>query len=133
MKYNLKLTRHWKIQNGIDIPEIHQRLQGILSDTKSKPVDIPKGLSVEEAIQRIEARKKRTFLPHQEKLKKEFQDDLKWLKIQLGEAEAMRLVKEDWLLIGQTLIFGAEEPAYEEVREAVQEAVERRKALKASG
>ena len=95
--------------------------EGALDGLHAGPLD------VERANQKILQRKKLTDLPFRKQLEDEFQRDLSWVKIRKGEAEAMRLVQEDWLVVGNTLFFGEEQPDYQQVSTAISTALDRRK------
>ena len=122
----LRLASYFQIKKGNRIPFIDERIQSILEGKSSLSVDIAPGPSIEEALARIEERKRRNSLPHQEALEKDMNIDLGWVQAHLGEEDALRLVEKDWLIIGQSLFFASQSPSYEEVKSAVSELVSKK-------
>ena len=126
-KTQLPLTQHFTIQKGKAIPSIDNRMRAFFEGETSAAVEIPPGPTLEEALARVEERKERERLPHRAELEKEMQQDLGWVKTQLGEEDALRMVEKDWLIVGQTVFFASSTPSYEHVQTAVQEMVSRQK------
>jgi hypothetical protein len=88
-------------------------------------------VDIDAAAKRAERARNRATLPHRTALETELSENLSWISAKLGEAEAMRLVEKDWLVVGKTIVFGADEPSYSQVKAAVNEALSRRdKAVK---
>jgi hypothetical protein len=125
-KTQLPLTQHFQIKKGKSIDFIDSRIQSVLKGGESSHVEIEAGPTVDEALGRIQERKKRAMLPHQKELEQELNTDLDWVRAQVGEKDALDLVEKDWLIVGKTLFFAADSPSYEEVKNAVEELVERR-------
>ena len=100
MSNQLILSRYWNIPVSSEIKTISERLQAVYQDRDPGPIDVDESVDVEKANQAILERKKLTRLPFREQLEDEFQRDLSWLKIRKGESEAMRLIQEDWLVVG---------------------------------
>ena len=116
----LVLTRHFVIQKGKDIALIQNHMQAFFSQ-KQLPLDIPKGTSVDEALQNIARRKEESGLPYKRELESEFERSLDWMRVQTGEADALRLIEKDWILVGSTIFFASKQPTYEETRGAVEQ------------
>ena len=127
MSNQLILSRYWNIPVSSEIKTISERLQAVYQDRDPGPIDVDESVDVEKANQAILERKKLTRLPFREQLEDEFQRDLSWLKIRKGESEAMRLIQEDWLVVGDTLFFGDEQPNYQQVRTAISSVISKRK------
>ena len=123
----LSLNRYWNIPSTPKIISISERLHAVFQDQDPGPVEVDGPIDVDEAQRRIEARKNRQTLPFQEQLEQDFNRDLSWLSIRKGESEAMRLIQEDWLVVGSTMFFGAEKPTYQQVKSAVTKAISKRK------
>ena len=120
-KPQLPLTQHFHIQKGEKISFIDERMEALLGRGESLEVEITPGMTVEEALDNIKSRKEKKTLPHQNQLESELGASLDWVRVQVGERDALDLVEKDWLIVGDTVFFASERPAYEEVKTAVQE------------
>lgn len=127
MADKLAMSRYWALPLSPQIKVIVDRLDTAYQNADPGPADLGPRIDTEEVVQRVRERRKKTALPYRQELEAEFGTDLSWLRSRMGESEAMRLVEEDWLVVGQTLVFGAERPSYTEVKTAVGQVLERKK------
>ena len=123
----LNLTRYWNIPPTPKIGSISKRLHAVYHDLDPGPVEVDEAIDIDEAFRQVEHRKRRTKLPFQQQLEEEFKRDLSWLNIRKGESEAMRLIQEDWLVVGNTMFFGDEQPSYQQVKSAVKQVISKKK------
>ena len=119
----LVLTHHFTIKNGKPVSLIQQHMRAFFSEEEQLPIDIPKGLSVEQALEQLKERKAKEDVPHRTQLEQEFEQSLDWVRVQLGESDALRLIEQDWIIVGATAFFAELEPSYEQVRDAIGEMV----------
>ena len=124
-KPQLVLTRHFAIQKGKDIALIQDHMNAFFSQ-KQLPLDIPKGTSVDEALQNIARRKSESTLPYKKELESEFSRSLDWMRVQTGEADALRLIEKDWILVGSTIFCASSKPTYEETKGAVEKVLQQK-------
>ena len=133
MAENLRTNRYWRIPKGGEIAEISHRIDDVCQGKDPGPADLGPEVDIDAAAVRAERMRSRAILPHRIALESELSQNLSWISAKLGESEAMKLVEKDWLVVGKTIVFGADEPSYSQVKAAVSEALDRRdKALKAT-
>jgi len=127
MADELAMSKYWSLPPSPKVKIISDRLTAAFEHTDPGPADLGQQLQMEELVARVQQRREKSALPYRRQLESEFATDLSWLRSRLGESEAMRLVEEDWLMVGQTLVFGNERPSYSEVKSAVGRVLQRKK------
>ena len=133
MADDLRTKPYWRLPKGGEIAAISQRIERVCSGKDPGPVDLGPEFDIDAAATQADEKRKRSVLPHRHDLETELSENLSWISAKLGESEAMRLVERDWLIVGRTIVFGADQPTYSQVKEAVSEALSRRqKTLKTS-
>ena len=68
-------------------------------------------------------------LPFQQQLEQEFGQSLDWIRIRLGQREALYYLRRDWLIHGECILFSQREPSLDVTRAAVNAVMVRRKHL----
>jgi hypothetical protein len=113
----LVMLDYWKLPRSPLITEIKNRLLDVYSDQITPPVWLPEPMDSREVAASLGLQDN---LPFQAELETELQTSLQWIRVRLGEKEALKFLRQDWIVHGSCIVFAQKEPCLEMVRAAVE-------------
>ena len=120
----LVMLHYWKISRAPRVEEIQSRLLTVFSKQETKPVLLPEPMNVHTLAEELYGKKE---VPFQSTLEQEFGLSLDWVRIRLGQEEALQYLRTNWLVHGTCILFKQRKPDIDTVRTAVQAVILRRR------
>jgi len=122
----LVLLQYWKLPKSPKVSEIKDRLSSVFSEEEARPISISNPADIHSVAKRVLGRDE---LPYQLRLEEYFEQPLDWVRIRLGQKDAMRFLRQDWFVHGECIWFASQTPDLILVTEAVRSVIIRQKHL----
>ena len=125
-KESLVVSAYWQLPAGNEIDSISSRMSDVLSGTDPGPVDLGSPLDMDACLAAAK-QKRNPLFPHKDQLEEDFNTDLSFLKVRVGESRALAFIEREWVRIGETIFFAELEPDYTTLHTAIEDTLSNRK------
>lgn len=115
----LRILNYYRLSKSALIPEISDRLSKVFETGDSWAVDIDPPTDVDGFVRLRYSPSPKQALPNQVHYEKLFSMSFERLQVRLGEREPMRLLGEDWYVLGHTIFFANDSPSDLEIQAAL--------------
>ena len=116
----LRILTYYRLPKSTLIPEISARLSQVFKSGDSWAVDIDPPVDIDELVRLRYSPSPKQALPNQAHYEELFSTSFEKVRVRLGEKEPMRLLGEDWYVLGHTIFFASDSPSDQVFQAALQ-------------